>query len=87
MNKIVCNIELFSLHQNLFVVNEDGATKINIGTLEDLKESIANACHNLNIYHVHLIGNNDYIDNLIEEIKVYNQITYNNTKEIEFEVN
>lgn len=82
MDKIICNIHLFELHQNIYFNDK----QIAITSLDNLNEMIPLMCDKYNTYHVHLLGNEEYIDGLIQNIEHEQTTKYNNNK-IEFEVN
>lgn len=78
---------MFDLHQYIQLLTEKDAEVVCISTLEDLGENIANICNERNIYEVHLYGNKEYSEKIIEDIHFTNKTKYSNNKEILIEVN
>lgn len=87
MGTIVCGFKLYELHQLIeFVSSEGEVEQVAISSLEHMGEDIAQACAKYNTNKVHLFGNANYAEKLIEDIKTYSVINYNKNN-IEIEVN
>ena len=87
MNKIYCEIHLFTLEQNIYVI--DGATGqqelVAKATVEDLPAVINAVCDSKKIYNVSLTGNPVFGLAVAEDIKDYAK-TYYSWNNIEVEV-
>ena len=88
MKELICTIHLFDLHQ--YVLLNDGSEppykEIAITSLDSLAEVLPQMCDRHDIYNVHLFGNENYIDGLVQDINQYQLTNYSN-KKINFEVN
>lgn len=91
MTYILCPISMFSLHQNILLMDEsqDGTIgkKVALSTLDNLSADIVAMCVKHNVSSVKLQGNKEYANGLIEEIHTIANKNYglNNIK-IEVEV-
>lgn len=86
MYKIICHFNLFDLHQKVILTSGDDSRCIAVTTLEELGEQLAAGCLKYNITSVHLFGNSDYAQSIIEDFDKHSNLAYSN-KEIEIEVN
>ena len=78
---LVCNFNLFDLHQNIFLVDKKGKTKcVAISSLEDLGNTLEIMCLKHKENKVKLFGNEEYAKKIKENINS----KYSN---IEIEVN
>ncbi len=84
---IVCNINLFSMEQNVFKTYDDGMA-VNIGTcsIPDLPNVLVTSCYKNDTDTIRLYGIEDFINELIPKIYESNSLNYSNRKEIKVEV-
>lgn len=84
---IVCNINLFSMEQNVFKTYDDGMA-VNIGTcnISDLPNVLVSSCYKNDTDTIRLYGIEDFINELIPKIYESNSLNYSNRKEIKVEV-
>ncbi len=72
MTYILCPISMFSLHQNILLIDEsqDGTIgkKVALSTLDNLSADIAAMCAQYNVSQVRLQGNKEYTSELVKEI-------------------
>ena len=86
MKRIYCEIHMFDLQQNVYVVNPSTGDKecVAITTLEELPEVISAICDNKQIYKVLLTGNSVLSNAVSEDILTYSKKHYNwNNIEVE----
>jgi hypothetical protein len=89
MNKIIiCPFNLFELKQSIYIAKEDGSgiKVVATATMDDLGAAIAETSASNNISFIRLIGQEDYANNIANDIKKYNMQYYEN-RELEIEVN
>ena len=88
MKTIICHFSLFDLHQNVYLVDSETETHKHIAatTMEELGQIIANSCQATGTNKVHLFGNKQYADAIINDIDIYSNQAYSNHV-IEIEVN
>lgn len=88
MKTIVCNFNLFDLHQNVYLINpeENVNRHIAITNLEDLGKVIAEMCTNNNATKIHLYGNASFAQAIIRDIDIHSGSAYSKNI-IEVEVN
>ena len=75
---IVIPINLFSLSQEIIVVDETGSNSFAKVDLSYLPEVIVEACGVNDIKNIKLIGNKNYAEALANEITEYANINYTN---------
>ena len=87
MKKIFCNINLFDLHQQVYLIDTDANKEDCIGLteLDKIPEMICSLCDNKKVYKVILSGNKEYNNKLSNNILEYSKMNYNNNN-IEIEV-
>lgn len=72
MTYILCPISMFSLHQNILLIDEsqDGTIgkKVALSTLDNLSADIVAMCAQYNVSQVKLQGNKEYTSELVKEI-------------------
>lgn len=86
MKRVYCEIHMFDLHQNVYVVDSAVGTKqqIAITTLEELPEVISAICDAKQIYKVTLAGNSVYGATVAEDLLAYSKKHYSwNNIEVE----
>lgn len=86
MKKIYCEIHMFDLHQNVYVVDPSTDNKecVAITTLEELPEVINAICDAKKVFKVILSGNSVYGAAVSEDILAYSKKHYNwNNIEVE----
>ena len=89
MKTIICHFSLFDSYQNVYLVDSETETHKHIATttMEELGQIIANSCQATGTNKVHLFGNKQYADAIINDIiDNYNNQAYSNHT-IEIEVN
>lgn len=86
MKKIVCELHMFSLNQNIYVIDDDGTHEIAVpANMEELPEIISALCHSKNIDKVMLTGNSVFGAAVAEDILAYSKQQYKENN-IEVEV-
>lgn len=86
MKKIYCELHLFDLHQNIYIVDDVSGerTCVAIATMEELPEVISAISNSKDIRHVVLHGNSIMSAAVSEDIVTYSKIHYGwNTIEVE----
>lgn len=84
---VLCNLFLFDLYQRINIVDEKGQkNEIATVNINNLGETIVDICNKYNISRVHLIGSENYISSVVEDINSYSLTKYNNNN-ITIEVN
>ena len=86
MKRIYCEIHMFDLQQNVYVVNPSTGDKecVAITTLEELPEVISAICDVKKVYKVMLAGNSVYGAAVSEDILAYSKKHYSwNNIEVE----
>lgn len=87
MKTVICNFNLFDLHQYIMVADGCEPKLAAITSLEKLGEDIVAICEVHHADHVHLFGNSEYATSIVQDIDNANKMRYNNIKEIKVEVN
>ena len=82
---IIIPINLFSLDQEIIIVNQDGNQSFAKVDLAHLPEVVVEACGVNYTDNIRLIGNKNYAEALANEIKEYAMINYSN-KELNIEI-
>lgn len=86
MKRVYCEIHMFDLHQNVYVVDPTVGTKeqIAITTLEELPEVISAICDAKKVFKVTLAGNSVYGAAVAEDLLAYSKKHYSwNNIEVE----
>ena len=86
MKRIYCELHMFDLHQNVYIVDTDTGEKncVAITTMEELPEVISAICDNKEVYKVLLTGNSILSKAVSEDILAYSKKHYNwNNIEVE----
>ena len=86
MKRIYCEIHMFDLHQNVYLVDPSTGNKdcVAITTLEELPEVISAICDAKKVFKVTLTGNSIYGAAVSEDIIAYSKKHYNwNNIEVE----
>lgn len=85
---IVCNFNLFDLHQNIFLIDPTADTYecIGISMVSDLGNTIAMLCNKHQTYHVHLVGLEGSAKVIAEELLAAMAQEYNN-HEVKVDIN
>jgi hypothetical protein len=85
---IICPFDLFDFKQTVFIASEDASDIEAVAetTIDDLGKTIAGVSAANDINFIRLIGQEDYADNIANDIKKYNMKFYGN-RQIRIEVN
>lgn len=87
MKKVFCEIHLFELHQNVFIIDDNNNIKQSaITTIENLPKAINAVCDKEKTYNIVLGGNSIYGEALKEKIINYSKNHYTWSDNIEIEV-
>ena len=86
MKKIVCMFNLFDVHQNIMLVDEDEVRVVGITRLNLLGQNIAELCNEYDCNEVHLYGSAKFAENIIRNIVKENSLSFDN-RPINIEVN
>ena len=85
MDKIFCDINLFTLKSPVYRLSGGAMEQIGSFTLEDLPEALVSICNESNITDVTIMGN-AYGDTIAEQIRVLSASKYNYKLNIKVEV-
>ena len=84
--KILCNLNLFTLEQTIYLIDDNGTVNpIAVAEMEQLPEVISAICSEYSAHDVVLSGNEVYAQNLAETIKEFGLKNYSNNN-IEVEI-
>ena len=85
MKKIYCELHMFDLHQNIFVIDDDGTqTCVAIASMEELPEVISAISDSRGINKIILTGNTVFGKAVSEDIIAYSKMHYSyNNIEVE----
>ena len=88
MSTVICNFNLFDLHQDICVIEDGGEIKrVAVSELGRLADDILDICEVKGIKKVHLIGDEEYANNsLIPAIRNRGNIKFSNN-DLEIGVN
>lgn len=75
---IIIPLNLFSLDQEIIVIDQGGNHSFAKVELAHLPEVVVEACRVNNTEHIRLIGNKNYAEALSSEIKEYASLNYTN---------
>ena len=85
---ICCRIEMFKDTQTISIFDGEKETKLADIDYELAGATIAQYCHNMNTNKIHLFGQEEYIESLIDDIRTTNFFMYKNEAQVlEIEVN
>lgn len=79
---ILCDFNLFDLHQSIMLVSPEGVEKIGISSIEELGDNIAFLCDKYNVHDVKLHGNKKYGEEIANTL-----IAAGNTRYGMFDIN
>lgn len=84
---IFCDVCMFDRETSIFLVDVSGsANRIASVPTNELSDALVNCCYSNNANKIHFVGQEEYINGIMAEIKVIEGLNYNLDK-IEFEVN
>ena len=87
MPVIYCQIQLFVLSQEIYMIKPDGEKKlIAKAPLDYIANALASLCYEKEIFKIHLFGLNKIVEPIVEDIKTKENILFSESK-IEIEVN
>ena len=86
MTKIVCNIDPGLGLQHIYYYEDDKKVSEESIAFSDLVNYLIATCYQDNIYNIHLLGNWQYLQGIIEEISIEEMSKFN-THKILLEVN
>lgn len=87
---LVCQVNMFDMNQMLYETDTENGKLIPIGTttIDELPHAVINYCIGSHTSKVHFYGNDTYLFNMIDYMKVVMKQAYNmNENEIIMEVN
>lgn len=77
MLTIVCNLNLFTLNQTVYLCDGQGKQEAIINTnISRLAENIVTACYQYDVIHIHLYGANAFANKLATDIKKERLVKY-----------
>lgn len=86
-NKIlVCNFNLFDLHQTIMLVDDYDHKTVSVTTLTDLGKSLSELCNANGIEYIHLYGDNSYANKIIKDFDKASNLKFSKNK-VKIEVN
>ena len=83
---IVCNLQMFSAYQTVYVYNDNYIMDMEMVGTEDLEKTISTLCDKYRAEEVRLYGLKSYLLPVAEQIQYYNAMLYNKTN-VKVEVN
>ena len=85
MKVLTCNFNLYDLHQSIFLVDqeEDTVKKLCICSIDEIGNHMAQLASQLDVNNIHLYGNKDYAESIINTIRQSNY----NSNDLRIEVN
>lgn len=84
--KVLCNLNLFAFEQMIYLIDDAGTvTPVAAIEIEQLPEVISAICNEHNAKKIILTGSDAYANGLINDIKKFSALHYNN-KNIEVEI-
>lgn len=85
MKILTCNFNLYDLHQSIYLIDEETETmkKLCICTVDEIGNHMAQLASQLDINKIHLYGNNEYVNDIVNKIQSSNY----NSNNIKIEVN
>lgn len=86
MKTLVCYLNMFELNQKLYLFNDNAYELIDEMPIEDLIAKTTFNCEKNNINHIHLFGDENFLDPYIKELIKYGK-TYYNLNDLIVEVN
>lgn len=86
MKALICNFNLYDLHQRITLVENNDTHDVAICTLDNIGTEMANMCNRYDVNHVHLYGPAVYAEKLVRDIIKQNKLLYSN-RAIDIEVN
>lgn len=84
--EIVCQYQLFDLHQNIMLIDGNDAQVVCISNLDRLGGDIADMCDKFDVHDVHIYGAPMYADRIVKQIVETNSVNYSN-RPINVEIN
>ena len=90
MKEIFCPITMFALNQKIYSVDterEDVTVELGETTVDNLPETLLEFCDKEEINKIHLVGNDEYVKLVAQDVAIYHETKYEKKKEIEIEVN
>lgn len=70
MKQIICNMNMYDLHQLIFLA-EDGVNQkqVGIASIDGISEMLVECCKKYDTYSIHLFGNAEYLSPVVEQIE------------------
>lgn len=86
--KLLCNIELFNLNQNIYTVDIDTGDidLVATTTLDSIVKTISILSHTMSISNISLIGSIGFGEQIAKDIIEYSKTNYDNNINLEIEV-
>lgn len=84
--EIICPVNLFALNQTIYICGDDNKEAIKAVPLESLSNELLSIGSDYDLFNYHLLGNQEYLEHLSQELKQKYCLKYNN-KNIEVKVN
>ena len=90
MKEIFCPVTMFTLKQKFYNVDterEEVTIELGETTIDLLPCVLLEVCDKENIDKIHLVGNDNFVNLVAQDIKICQEAKYKEKKEIEIEVN
>ena len=88
MPVIYCNIDMFAVTQTIRIVEEGSDAVITTYTsLDNLPTTIAQLCKEANINNIHFYGNEEYLQQIIQDTQTNYSLNYHQGQPLNIEVN
>lgn len=85
--EIMCPINLFDMEQSIYICGDDQQKLVGKATIDNLIENMIGIGEANNIFKYHLLGNDNYANQIAEDIQTTYYSKYSNTNKIEVKVN
>lgn len=70
MKEIICNFNLYDLHQKIYMIDKENShiKELAVTTIENFPQDIIDACRREDVYDIHLYGSKDYAEGIKQSI-------------------
>ena len=80
MKEIVCNLSYFSYKHPIYIVDDDNNVLIDTVPTDEIVDKIFTCAVSNNTFHIHLFGNEDYINPFGEELATKIMANYHDSE-------
>lgn len=88
MSLIYCSVNEFDKNSNVYMRDEENEI-VSLGEVDnsELADQLLALCNQRNVYNVHLLGSDDFLNGVAEMMTEQNITNYNQVNELKIEVN